>query len=135
MPVPVSCAGIDAVVRERMGDTRRLTNQKNAVFPRAVSMYLMRRAGHSLPQIGRVFRSAGKPNGMHHTTVLHAVQKITEQRSADAQLDAQIAEIEALIDARFPGGLMPKPMNRTEKIRAIVREELAAIMSRTEGAA
>lgn len=58
--------------------------------PRQVAMYLCRNhTPRSLPEIGRLF------GNRDHTTVIHAVKTITRLRKEDADLDEQIAWIEA----------------------------------------
>jgi chromosomal replication initiation ATPase DnaA len=54
-------------------------------------MYLAKEmTGLSLPGIGRKFAFRD------HTTVLHAVRKITGKRANDPALDAMIARVEAM---------------------------------------
>jgi chromosomal replication initiator protein len=49
-------------------------------------MYLAKKlTPRSLPEIGRRF------GGRDHTTVMHAVKRIEELRSADRELDADVA--------------------------------------------
>jgi chromosomal replication initiator protein len=47
----------------------------------------------SLPEIGELF------GGRDHTTVLHAVRKIAEERSYDSQLNHEIHVIEQTLKA------------------------------------
>lgn len=57
--------------------------------PRQVAMYLCKQmTKRSLPDIGRRF------GGRDHTTVMHAVKRITQLRSEDAVLDGQIRNLE-----------------------------------------
>jgi chromosomal replication initiator protein len=58
-------------------------NNSHAVaYPRQIAMYLAKQlTTASLPQIGREF------GGKHHTTVLHSINKITELREADRDLN------------------------------------------------
>jgi chromosomal replication initiator protein len=52
------------------------------VFPRQVAMYLAKQMTEaSLPEIGRQF------GGKHHTTVMHSIAKIDEQRRSDKDLN------------------------------------------------
>jgi chromosomal replication initiator protein len=52
------------------------------VYPRQIAMYLAKQLTEaSLPEIGRQF------GGKHHTTVLHSVEKITELRKSDKDLN------------------------------------------------
>jgi chromosomal replication initiator protein len=49
------------------------------VIPRQIAMYLAKQMTEaSLPEIGREF------GGKHHTTVMHSIAKIDEQRRTDA---------------------------------------------------
>jgi len=67
------------------------TNRRAYVLPRQIAMYIVRQlTAASLPEIGRQF------GGRHHTTVLHAINKIEELRRADKALDRTITQ---LIDA------------------------------------
>ena len=51
-------------------------------------MFLSRElAGASLPQIGRVF------GNKHHTTVLHSIEKIREQKKLDKDLNRLINKL------------------------------------------
>jgi hypothetical protein len=70
-----------------------LSNRRSAhlVLPRHVAMFLSKEmTGRSLPDIGRMF------SDRDHTTVLHAVRRITGLRPNDAGLDAMIAKVEAM---------------------------------------
>lgn len=69
-------------------------NSRDCSHPRAVAMYLMRRlTSMSMPSIGNSFY--GKDGGgMHHTTALHQVNKITHQRTYDNKLDVLLTELE-----------------------------------------
>lgn len=56
--------------------------------PRQIAMYLAKHlTDSSLPEIGRHF------GGMHHTTVMHAIAKIEEQRRADSATDLAITRL------------------------------------------
>ena len=58
------------------------SNTHRIAYPRQVAMYLAKELTHaSLPEIGRYF------GGKHHTTVLHSIQKIDEQRQRDEVLN------------------------------------------------
>lgn len=62
--------------------------------PRQVAMYLSKKlTKRSLPDIGRRF------GGRDHTTVMHAVKRIDELRLADAEFNAQIEAVEAILKA------------------------------------
>ena len=74
----VSLARIEQVVATHLGPGRVPGNAAGPCFSRQVSMYLAKHVGHwSLSQIGKFY------NGRHHTTVLHAIEKIEALRRAD----------------------------------------------------
>jgi chromosomal replication initiator protein len=63
-------------------------NMRNIAYPRQIAMYLAKElTAASLPEIGRAF------NGKHHTTVLHSVNKIDQQRHKDPDLHRIINSI------------------------------------------
>jgi chromosomal replication initiator protein len=63
-------------------DLKSKNNSPQVVFPRQVAMYLCkRRTDCSLPEIGRRF------GGKHHSTVIHAVQKIAKKRKSERDFD------------------------------------------------
>lgn len=60
---------------------------REVVVPRQVAQYLIRDlTDHSLPEIGQFF-------GRDHSTVMHAINKVTEQISKDVDLAATISNI------------------------------------------
>ncbi len=86
---------IDAVqkaVAERYGikpaQLREKSNRKEIVGPRQVAMYLVKElTTASLPEIGRAF------GGKHHTTVIHSIDKIRDQRPDDPDLNKLIHSV------------------------------------------
>src|SRR5262249_51381703 len=69
----------------RQAQLKEKSNTKSVVYPRQVAMYLVKELTHaSLPEIGRAF------GGKHHTTVIHSVQKIEQQRQVDADLNRML---------------------------------------------
>jgi len=57
---------------------------REVVVPRQVAMYLIRElTSHSLPEIGQFF-------GRDHSTVMHAVSKVTEQLGRDLDITASV---------------------------------------------
>lgn len=81
---------IEATVADHLGNGRVLGNQAAACLSRQVSMYLAKHVGGwSTTRIGRFY------NGRHHTTVLHAIEKIERLRQADESLNALIEVITA----------------------------------------
>lgn len=66
------------------------------VQARQVAMYLAKQMTvRSLPEIGRRF------GGRDHTTVLHAVRRVTELRKIIPELDAKIERIKTVIAWKF----------------------------------
>jgi len=64
---------------------KQRTNRHTITGPRQLAMYLAKElTTASLPEIGRAF------GGKHHTTVLHSVRKIQQQRERDPDLDRTI---------------------------------------------
>ena len=84
----LSLEQIEATVADHLGRGRVPGNQTGPCFSRQISMYLAKNVGGwSTTRIGRFY------NGRHHTTVLHAIQKIERLRQADESLDALIEVI------------------------------------------
>ena len=66
----------------RLPEIKQKNNSRQIVFPRQIAMYLSKHLTEaSLPEIGRQF------GGKHHTTVLHSIEKIEEQRKNDKDLN------------------------------------------------
>jgi chromosomal replication initiator protein len=66
----------------RVAEIKVKSNSRVIVFPRQIAMYLAKQMTEaSLPEIGRQF------GGKHHTTVMHSIDKIEEQRQADKDLN------------------------------------------------
>ena len=66
----------------------------NIARPRQIAMFMAKELTQkSLPEIGELF------GGRDHTTVLHAVRKITNERSHDSQLNHEIHVIEQTLKA------------------------------------
>jgi chromosomal replication initiator protein len=66
----------------------------NIARPRQIAMFMAKELTQkSLPEIGELF------GGRDHTTVLHAVRKIAEERSHDGQLNHEIHVIEQTLKA------------------------------------
>ena len=86
----LSLEQIEATVADHLGNGRVPGNQAAACLSRQVSMYLAKNVGGwSTTRIGRFY------NGRHHTTVLHAIEKIERLRQTDESLDALIEVITA----------------------------------------
>jgi hypothetical protein len=94
----LSLEQIEATVADHLGNGRVPGNQSAPCLSRQVSMYLAKNVvGWSTTKIGRFY------NGRHHTTVLHAIQKIERLRQTDESLDALIEVITAEISPRTEG--------------------------------
>jgi chromosomal replication initiator protein len=82
----ISIESIQKAVSEQFGlrvaEIKAKNNSRVIVFPRQIAMYLAKHlTDASLPEIGRQF------GGKHHTTVLHSVDKIEQQRKTDKDLN------------------------------------------------
>ena len=94
----LSLEQIEATVADHLGNGRIPGNQAAACLSRQVSMYLAKNVGGwSTTRIGRFY------NGRHHTTVLHAIEKIESLRRTDESLDALIEVITAELSPRKEG--------------------------------
>ncbi len=72
------------------GDLRSKGRRHELVVPRQVAMYLMRElTSHSYPEIGQFF------SGRDHSTVVYAVQKITEQLAKDRDLEEHVQTVKS----------------------------------------
>jgi chromosomal replication initiator protein len=66
----------------RVGELKSRTNSHHVSFPRQIAMYLAKQmTGASFPEIGKRF------GGKHHSTVIHAVQKIEQKRATEKEFD------------------------------------------------
>ena len=77
----ITIDAIQKAVAEQFGlrvvEIKAKSNSRAIVFPRQIAMYLAKQMTEaSLPEIGRQF------GGKHHTTVMHSIDKIEEQRQA-----------------------------------------------------
>jgi len=82
----VTIDSIQKAVGERFqikqAQLKEKSNTKKVVYPRQVAMYLVKElTDASLPEIGRAF------GGKHHTTVIHSINKIEQQRHIDPELN------------------------------------------------
>jgi chromosomal replication initiator protein len=72
----------------RVPELKQKNNAKAIVIPRQIAMYLAKQLTEaSLPEIGRQF------GGKHHTTVMHSIAKIDEQRRTDKDLNRTINKL------------------------------------------
>ena len=66
----------------RVAELKSRTNSRHVSFPRQIAMYLSKRmTGASFPEIGKRF------GGKHHSTVIHAIQKIEQKRTKEKEFD------------------------------------------------
>ena len=87
---------IDAIQRAvaeqfgmRVADLKQKNNSRNVVVPRQIAMYLAKQMTEaSLPEIGRQF------GNKHHTTVMHSIGKIDEQRRTDKDLQRTLNKLQ-----------------------------------------
>ncbi len=69
-------------------DLKSKGRRHELVVPRQVAMYLIRElTPHSYPEIGQFF------SGRDHSTVMYAVQKVTEQLEQDRELEGRVRDI------------------------------------------
>ena len=82
----VTIDSIQKAVAERFNlkpsQLKEKSNTRQIVHPRQVAMYLVKElTSASLPEIGRAF------GGKHHTTVMHSIGRIEQQRHQDPDLN------------------------------------------------
>ena len=86
---------IDAIQRTvaehfgmRVPELKQKNNSRQIVVPRQIAMYLAKQMTEaSLPEIGRQF------GGKHHTTVMHSINKIEENRRQDKDLNRTVNKL------------------------------------------
>jgi chromosomal replication initiator protein len=72
----------------RVADLKTRNNSQHIVFPRQVAMYLTRQLlDASLPEIARFF------GGKHHSTVIHSIRKIEQERQVNQTLARTLAHL------------------------------------------
>ena len=72
----------------KISELKQKNNSRQIVVPRQIAMYLAKQMTEaSLPEIGRQF------GGKHHTTVMHSIAKIDEQRRTDKALNSTINKL------------------------------------------
>ncbi len=84
---------IQRTVSEQFGmkvsELKQKNNSRQIVVPRQIAMYLAKQMTEaSLPEIGRQF------GGKHHTTVMHSIAKIDEQRRTDKSLNSMLSKLQ-----------------------------------------
>ena len=66
----------------KVSELKTRNNSPQVVFPRQIAMYLCKQLTHcSLPELGKRF------GGKHHSTVIHAINKIDHKRLRDKDFD------------------------------------------------
>ncbi len=72
----------------KISELKQKNNSRQIVVPRQIAMYLAKQMTEaSLPEIGRQF------GGKHHTTVMHSIAKIDEQRRTDKALNSTLSKL------------------------------------------
>jgi len=72
----------------RVAELKQKNNSRQVVVPRQIAMYLAKQLTEaSLPEIGRQF------GGKHHTTVMHSIAKIDENRRADKDMNRTVNKL------------------------------------------
>ncbi|MGH9483900.1 MAG: chromosomal replication initiator protein DnaA, partial [Terriglobales bacterium] len=72
----------------RVLDLKARNNSQQIVVPRQIAMYLTRKLlGISLPEIARYY------GGKHHSTVIHSIRKIEQERQANQALARTLAHL------------------------------------------
>ncbi len=73
----------------RVTELKAKDNSRKVVVPRQIAMYLAKHMTEaSLPEIGRQF------GNKHHTTVMHSIAKIEEQKRTDKDLERTLAALQ-----------------------------------------
>ena len=94
----ITIEAIQRVVAENFGmrpaDLKQKNNSRNVVVPRQIAMYLAKQMTEaSLPEIGRQF------GNKHHTTVMHSIGKIEDQRREDKDLQRTLNKLQEQLNA------------------------------------
>jgi chromosomal replication initiator protein len=77
----------------RVSDLKQKNNSRQVVVPRQIAMYLAKQMTEaSLPEIGRQF------GNKHHTTVMHSIGKIDEQRRGDKDLHRTLNKLSEMLN-------------------------------------
>jgi chromosomal replication initiator protein len=88
----ITIEAIQRIVSEHFGmkvtELKQKNNSRSVVVPRQIAMYLAKQMTEaSLPEIGRQF------GGKHHTTVMHSIGKIDEEKRTDKDLNRTLNKI------------------------------------------
>jgi Bacterial dnaA protein helix-turn-helix len=124
----LSLEQIEVTVADHLGNGRVPGNQAAPCLSRQVSMYLAKNVGGwSTTRIGRFY------NGRHHTTVLHAIEKIDRLRHTDESLDALIEVLTVALSPQMEGRFTDRfePDWTAALVEAVANRVLREIRSRT----
>jgi chromosomal replication initiator protein len=88
----ITIEAIQRTVAEHFGmkvtELKQKNNSRSVVVPRQIAMYLAKQMTEaSLPEIGRQF------GGKHHTTVMHSIGKIDEEKRTDKDLNRTLNKL------------------------------------------
>lgn len=86
-------AAVSSVFSIKPAELKGKCRQKELVTPRHLAMYILKtEAGLPLVRIGEFF------GGRDHTSIMHAVEKVTNSLASDARLRGSLTEVRKLID-------------------------------------
>jgi chromosomal replication initiator protein len=93
----ITIEAIQRAVAEHFGmrvtELKAKNNSRSVVVPRQIAMYLTKQMTEaSLPEIGRQF------GGKHHTTVMHSIAKIEDQRRSDKDLNRTLSTLQETLN-------------------------------------
>lgn len=96
LPTESPAATVDSIIKTisnyydlPVSTLKSKNNSPQISFPRQIAMYLCKKLTDcSLPEIGRRF------GGKHHSTVIHAIQKIEKKRKAERDFDKLVESFE-----------------------------------------
>jgi chromosomal replication initiator protein len=88
----ITIEAIQRTVSEHFGmkvsELKQKNNSRSVVVPRQIAMFLAKQMTEaSLPEIGRQF------GGKHHTTVMHSIGKIDEEKRTDKDLNRTLNKL------------------------------------------
>ena len=94
----ITIEAIQRVVAEQFGmrvtELKAKNNSRSVVVPRQIAMFLAKQMTEaSLPEIGRQF------GNKHHTTVMHSIAKIEDQRRADKDLNRMLSTLQETLNS------------------------------------
>ena len=119
----LSLEQIESTVSSQLGPGRVTGNEQGPCFSRQISMYLAKHVGGwSMVKIGRFY------NGRHHTTVLHAIQKIQRLRCEDDSVDALIEVLTAAL--REDAGLVADQVKAVPWSADLIENDTVRVLSR-----